>query len=254
MTRGHPARLALQGQHRQEWGETVQDTEALVSEEMRGSVLLVEDVPANQEVARAMLAALGIRSTTADNGRMAIEFIRVRDFDLVLMDCQMPVMDGLEATAAIRALPNHRGKMPIVALTDNAMHGDERKCLDAGMDGFLAKPLMLAQLEATLCRWLPHKNSGHGSTDVTPSIEELREAPAEDPEIINLGHLATLRHIGAKTGRDLVADLLRRFLATADERTVPASRSSKPSTATTLCGSSGRTVAIWSCWMSTCRV
>jgi two-component system, sensor histidine kinase and response regulator len=201
-------------------GYPVQATGNLACDEMRGSVLLVEDMPANREVAQAMLAALGIPSTTADNGHMAVQFVRDRDFDLVLMDCQMPVMDGFEATTAIRALPNDRGKIPIVALTANAMHGDERKCLGSGMDDFLAKPFTFAQLEAKLRRWLPCDNSEHGSTAVTLKGNELRETPADDPEIINMQHLATLRDIGAKTGRDLVAELLRRFLASADEHTV----------------------------------
>jgi signal transduction histidine kinase/DNA-binding response OmpR family regulator len=125
-----------------------------IAAELQGSVLLVEDVSTNRDVAAAMLAALGLRSVSADNGRAAIELAARQDFDLVLMDCQMPIMDGYEATAAIRALPGARAKTPIIALTANAMHGDEEKCLNAGVDGFLAKPFSLAQLHAILSRWL----------------------------------------------------------------------------------------------------
>ncbi len=127
---------------------------------LTGHVLLVEDMPTNQQVAAAMLAALGVRTTLADNGRQALDLVREYDFDLVLMDWQMPVMDGLEATAAIRSLPNGRGQaLPIVALTANAMQGDEQKCRGAGMDGFIAKPFTIAELQAMLARWLPAADS-----------------------------------------------------------------------------------------------
>ncbi len=119
-------------------------------------VLLVEDNPVNQEVAKFMLENLNLQCQSANNGAEAIEHVLSTDFDLVLMDCQMPVMDGYQATAAIRALPNGRGiKLPIIALTANAMQGDEKLCLDAGMNGFLAKPYSLTQLQALIAAWLP---------------------------------------------------------------------------------------------------
>ena len=90
--------------------------------------------------------------------------VRDRDFDLVLMDCQMPVMDGFEATAAIRALPEGRGQgLPIIALTANAMQGDEQKCVKAGMNGFLAKPFTLAQLQGLLVRMAAAHERGPGA-------------------------------------------------------------------------------------------
>jgi CheY-like chemotaxis protein len=124
--------------------------------QLRGRVLLVEDNPINQGVAKAMLAKMGLQVVLADNGAVGVQRVCDGEFDLVLMDCQMPVMDGYQATAAIRALPNevHAG-LPIVALTANAMQGDEQACLQAGMDGFLAKPYTLAALHATLSNWLP---------------------------------------------------------------------------------------------------
>jgi CheY-like chemotaxis protein len=108
-----------------------------------------------------MLKKLGLQVTLASDGAQALEQVRAHDFDLVLMDCQMPVMDGYEATAAIRKLPARRGgdRVPIVALTANAMEGDEQKCRDAGMDDFLAKPYTLAALHAVLARWLPQANN-----------------------------------------------------------------------------------------------
>ena len=127
---------------------------------LRGSVLLVEDNPVNQGVATAMLLKLGLSTRLAQHGGEAVELVREFDFDLVLMDCQMPVMDGYEATAAIRRLEHGRGaSLPIVALTANAMQGDEQSCRDAGMDGFLAKPYTLAALHETLSHWLDDTGS-----------------------------------------------------------------------------------------------
>ena len=194
-------------------------TVAAASGVLPGSVLLVEDNPINQEVATAMLAALGLQSTLAVNGQKALDLVRERDFDLVLMDCQMPVMDGFEATAAIRTLPEGRGqRLPIIALTANAMQGDEQKCLGAGMNGFLAKPFTLAQLQGLLARWLPH-------TGTVPTREvPLRRTGASsetlspDSEAINMRQLETLREIGSRTGKDLVTGLLHRFLEAADGR------------------------------------
>ena len=123
---------------------------------LRGTVLLVEDNPVNQQVAAAMLDKLGLQTVLASHGQAAVELARERDVDLVLMDCLMPVMDGYEATAAIRGLADGRGaRVPIIALTANAMQDDRQRCLDAGMDDFLAKPFTLQQLQAQLARWMP---------------------------------------------------------------------------------------------------
>jgi CheY-like chemotaxis protein len=121
-----------------------------------GAVLLVEDNPVNQSVAAAMLKRLGLQCQLADHGAKALDLVRGQDFDLVLMDCQMPVMDGYAATAAIRQLPDGRGaRLPIVALTANAAPGEAEKCLAAGMNAYLAKPITLNALHALLSRWLP---------------------------------------------------------------------------------------------------
>jgi CheY-like chemotaxis protein len=93
----------------------------------------------NQQIASTLLKRLGCEVDLAVDGAVAVERWRGGHFDLVLMDCQMPVMDGYAATAAIRALPE-RADVPIVALTANALQGDEARCRAAGMNGFLAKP------------------------------------------------------------------------------------------------------------------
>ncbi len=120
----------------------------------RGRVLLVEDVPANQKVAAVMLRRLGIKVDVAENGKEALDRWERSDYDLILMDCQMPVMDGYDATRAIRSRVD-RGRVPIVALTANALESDRKRCIEAGMDGFIAKPFERNDLIKVLEQWLP---------------------------------------------------------------------------------------------------
>ncbi len=124
--------------------------------ELRGSVLLAEDNRVNQEVARGMLARLGLRVEIASDGLEAVTLVAEGQFDLVLMDCQMPRCDGYEAAAALRKLEaGGARRVPVVALTANAMESDRERCLAAGMDDYLAKPYTRAELERILRRWLP---------------------------------------------------------------------------------------------------
>lgn len=122
----------------------------------RGTLLLVEDNAINQEVTLAMLQSFGLNASLATNGRDALDAINRQHFDLVLMDCLMPVMDGFQATRAIRAREAELGltRMPVVALTANALSGDREKCLEAGMDDYLSKPFVHEQLNGVLARWL----------------------------------------------------------------------------------------------------
>ncbi len=117
-------------------------------------VLLVEDNRVNQQVALGMLSRIGCVVDTVANGREAVERFATGSYDLVLMDCHMPEMDGFEATAAIRAAEASAGRRtPIVALTANAIEGDRERCLAAGMDDYLAKPIRLAELRRVVERW-----------------------------------------------------------------------------------------------------
>jgi signal transduction histidine kinase/DNA-binding response OmpR family regulator len=119
-------------------------------------VLLAEDNEVNQQVARRVLASFGITTRIAVNGEDAVEQVRSGHFDLVLMDCQMPVMDGYAATEAIREWEQVEGRArtPIIAVTANAMSGDREKCLAAGMDDYLSKPFKRDALGVVLGRWL----------------------------------------------------------------------------------------------------
>jgi CheY-like chemotaxis protein len=120
----------------------------------RPHVLLVEDSPTNRAVALAMLKSAPVVIDAVENGMQAIERLRETPYDLVLMDVAMPVMDGLDATRAIRALDGPAAKVPVVAMTANALAQDEVRCRDAGMDDYLTKPIERANLLATLTRWL----------------------------------------------------------------------------------------------------
>ncbi len=119
-------------------------------------LLLVEDHPINQQVARGMLKKLGYKTDLAPDGEKAIKALETKTYDLVFMDCQMPVMDGYKATEAIRNTNSSvlNPKIPIIAMTANAMAGDRDKCLDAGMNDYIPKPIRPEMLSAVLEKWI----------------------------------------------------------------------------------------------------
>ncbi|NNJ97356.1 MAG: response regulator [Gammaproteobacteria bacterium] len=118
-----------------------------------GHVLLVEDNPINQMIAQKMLEKIGLESTVASDGQQALDRLAQGAFDAVLMDCQMPVMDGFEATRRIKE-QDVSLKLPIIAMTANVMEGDRDKCIEAGMNDYIGKPVIEAELKKVLLRWL----------------------------------------------------------------------------------------------------
>ncbi|HFD10899.1 MAG TPA: sensor histidine kinase, partial [Crenotrichaceae bacterium] len=130
----------------------------------QADILIVEDHIVNQRLAQHMLKDLGCRVDTADNGQQAVFAVENKCYDLILMDCQMPVLDGYQATQQIRAheakniqLRPETAQIPIIALTANALSHDRTKCLDAGMSDYLSKPFRKHQLQKMLCQWIPHR-------------------------------------------------------------------------------------------------
>ena len=134
--------------------DDVRATEGVDLEQLRGSrVLLVEDNELNQEVAMGLLETAGMSIDLAENGMVAVRKVSENEYDLVLMDMQMPVMDGITATKAIRSNPRFQS-LPIVAMTANAMDSDREMCLQAGMVDHVAKPIDPDQMFATIKKWI----------------------------------------------------------------------------------------------------
>ncbi|HEX7802481.1 MAG TPA: ATP-binding protein [Pseudoxanthomonas sp.] len=143
-------------------------------------LLLVEDNPVNLAVGEKLLSVLGYSCDIAINGQIALEKMATGRYSLVLMDCQMPVLDGYSATREWRdqeVLQGSTMRLPIVAMTANAMAGDRQRCLDAGMDDYLSKPVSREQLENCLQRWLP----GRANFGVRNAVQSVPDAAAPSP-------------------------------------------------------------------------
>ncbi|GAB0150284.1 ATP-binding protein [Marichromatium sp. PS1] len=178
-----------------ETGRVEHEPEPDPNSTLRGRVLLVEDNPVNQEMATLMLEDLGLEVIIADNGEEAVKAFAHDAFDLVLMDCHMPVMDGFSATAAIRRLEGEQrpaSSVPIIALTANVQKGIEQRCDEAGMNGYLSKPFSQRQLAARIAPWVvarsPEAGGGGGGgapplldPAVLDSIRALRRDGRPDP-------------------------------------------------------------------------
>ena len=178
---------------------------------LNAHLLLAEDNPVNQEVALGMLRKFGCSVEIAHNGLEAIEAVQNQTFDLVLMDCMMPEMDGYKATNEIRHLQN-MGKLsyfPIIALTANAIEGDREKCLAAGMNDYLTKPIKTKDLLHMLQTWLPHSPQ---NISTTMSENKTTLESAIDPEA-----LAAIRSLEADYGNELLRQVIRTYLDNANK-------------------------------------
>jgi CheY-like chemotaxis protein/HPt (histidine-containing phosphotransfer) domain-containing protein len=162
----------------------------------RGLVLLVEDNPVNLLVAQRLIQISNFDCMSAENGGIALDMLQQKhDFDLVLMDCQMPVMDGYKATKAWRRIEAERAlpRLPIIAMTANAMAEDRQRCLDAGMDDYLSKPVDRNLLEQIMLKWMMRRSEAQtveapAITGAPPSAvlpeTVAAELPALDMEIV----------------------------------------------------------------------
>ena len=186
---------------------------------LNGRVLLAEDNLVNQEVALRMLEMLGCDVEVAEDGQLALSAVSSKTFDLVLMDCQMPEMDGFQATTAIRKheqQSNSDTHIPIIALTANAMEGDREHCLAVGMDDFLSKPFTKEQLQALLEQWLakPKVSAEEGLPVQDPLLAALN-ATDDSPARISVLDQAALDRIKAlqQPGKpDILIKILNQYL------------------------------------------
>jgi CheY-like chemotaxis protein/HPt (histidine-containing phosphotransfer) domain-containing protein len=147
---------------------------------------VAEDNVVSQRVAMRMLEGLGYAVDLAANGQEAVDALRLRSYAAVFMDGQMPVMDGYEAARAIRALEGADRRTPIIAISASAMPADRQRCVDAGMDDFIAKPVMPEQLERALRQWAPRPEPSAGAeADAAIDWEVLDEVrSATPPELL----------------------------------------------------------------------
>jgi two-component system, sensor histidine kinase and response regulator len=180
-------------------------------EQLRGArVLLVEDNELNQEVAMGLLEVAPISIDLAENGEVAVRMVGEHDYDLVLMDMQMPVMDGIAATKAIRSNPRFR-ELPIIAMTANAMDADRELCRQAGMNDHVSKPIDPDALMATVMKWIKPRRAW---TSELPAQKVEAASPQnllELPEIDGVDIKDGLKRVGGN--RRLYRDLLIKFAA-----------------------------------------
>lgn len=166
-------------------------------------ILLAEDHPTNQFLVMRLLKKLGFNAIDAvNNGKDVLEHFDAHDYDLILMDCQMPEMDGYEATGWIRKLENGERHVPIVAMTANAMVGDREKCLHAGMDDYLSKPLDVTKFSSLLLTWLPRDTPALPHKISSSGISLSAPAPScETP--VNIMHLESFTDGDIEIEREL---------------------------------------------------
>lgn len=174
---------------------------------MSGDILLVEDNEINQEVAGALLEELGLRVVIASNGVDALSSLSEHAVDLVLMDIQMPGMDGMEVTRRIREHPEH-ANLPIIALTAHAMMGDRARFLDAGMDDYLSKPIDEKALAEVLARWLPNSERAPDRGEVAADDDD---SMSSDSAVINIPEAMSRLRGNAQMLRRLLEQLKHRL-------------------------------------------
>ena len=215
---------ALSGAHEetQAFSATNVFPSAMSLTSLSGRVLVVEDQPLNREVAIGILRSLGLQVETANHGRQALDVLRTGHIDAVLMDCEMPVMDGFSATAAIRRSESAGTHIPIIALTADATAAGREACLAAGMDDYLAKPFRREALHAALARWLDRNGAaaaGPGGREPQAQVSRAaaagrtqESAPPVEP-ILDAATLDALRALPRRGEKDMLCHIGELYLA-----------------------------------------
>jgi len=194
-------------------------------------VLVAEDNETNQEVVSAMLNKIGCKVTFVVNGQEAVDAVAEKSYNLIFMDCQMPVMDGYQATAAIRRREEKEGlkdHIPIIALTANALEGDREKCLSAGMDDYLSKPFKQDDIAAILARWSQQKHSEFADDEATSEInnptagtmdfpeEQLSEEKEVHSSSVDQRVLSALRELQVEGKPDILKRIIQAYLSSSE--------------------------------------
>jgi len=186
-------------------------------------VLVAEDNETNQEVILGMLRKNGCKVTLVANGREAVDAVAEKSYNLVLMDCQMPVMDGYQATAVIRGREKKEGlkkHIPVIALTANALEGDREKCLAAGMDDYIKKPFRQDDIAAMLTRWSREELSKSSTEESRPELnnviagtEQLREEEEKDLPSVDQSVLRALRDLQREGKPDIQQRVIQAYFS-----------------------------------------
>jgi CheY-like chemotaxis protein/HPt (histidine-containing phosphotransfer) domain-containing protein len=177
-----------------------------------GHILVAEDNPVNQRVVRAMLEHLGFHVDVVSDGAEAVNAAARTRYRTIVMDCQLPILDGYLAASEIRRWQGASRHAPIIAVTASGTESDQQRCLAAGMDDYLVKPLTMRSLEAALARWAPDSTDADapvGPDD--PRGPDDDGEPALDADIVD-----RLERLGDATGEDLMGQLTILFLSDAD--------------------------------------
>jgi two-component system, sensor histidine kinase and response regulator len=183
---------------------------------LTGRILIVEDQPLNREVAIGMLTSLGLEVETAHHGQQALDILQSRSFDVILMDCEMPVMDGFSATSSLRRREPAGTRVPIIALTADVTSAGRAACLAAGMDDHLAKPFRREALHSILSRWL---GSNPARAPVSPA-SPVPPAPPNEPTL-DSATLDALRALPKRGPKDMLMHIGELYLV--DSRALVAS-------------------------------
>ncbi|MFZ3013182.1 MAG: response regulator [Nitrospira sp.] len=193
---------------------------AQTTQSLSGHILLAEDNPVNQEIALLMLETLGCSVTVAQNGREAVDQAQTTTYDLILMDCQMPELDGFEATRLIREWEqsNSRSATPIVALTAHATPGDREQCLAAGMSDYISKPFSMERLRAVLTSWLQPAPTPSTVDQPAPQptvtlVPATPEPALEDSLIVDVKAWESISSLQRPGKADPLAKILSLYLA-----------------------------------------